>query len=297
MRPERYTLAGSDPRRVKGAFFGQSSFANVTLVNVKSALPATGLLREPGSDEELRLFAPLGCGLMTGAGAVVNVGRVGEYDEVVVLGVGGVGLGALMASKVRGVKRVVAVDRVKERLELAKELGATATVDTNDLQDVEKELPKVLRELSEEGEGVTCVVDTTAYMPLVNAAVQSLAIGGQLLLVGIPGPGTKLELEMAPMFSKGISVKSTRLGDAEPSEFIPLMVEWYRRGLFPMEKFSKFYKAEDVEKAIGDMQNGTTVKPILVWEESEKSPLAPAWSGAKKEQGTERMGIIGNRKL
>lgn len=263
-RKERYTLDGTDTR-VIGLFFGQSSFANVTIVSIKSALLATPLLKDPSSNEELKLFAPLGCGLLTGAGAVVNVGGVKNSDEVVVIGVGGVGLGALMAAKVKGVKRIVAVDKVESRLELARSLGATQTINTTEIKDLTTELPAKLKELSEEKQGVTMVVDTTAYLPLVNAAVQSLAVGGQLLLVGIPSPGSKLELELTPFFTKGASVKSVRLGDAEPWEFIPVMISWYRQGLLPLEKFSKFYSADDVNKAIDDMLNGTTVKPILVW--------------------------------
>lgn len=232
---------------------------------MKSALLATPLLKDPSSNEELKLFAPLGCGLLTGAGAAVNVGGVKSSDEVVVIGVGGVGLGALMAAKVKGVKRIVAVDKVESRLELAKSLGATVTINSSDMKDLTTELSAKLKELSEEKEGVTMVVDTTAYLPLVNAAVESLAVGGQLLLVGIPSPGSKLELELGSFFRTGGSVKSVRLGDAEPWEFIPEMISWYRQGLFPMEKFSKFYPADDVQKAIDGMVNGTTVKPILVW--------------------------------
>lgn len=280
-----YTLRddfGSE-RRVKGMFFGQSSFANLAIVKAKGALLATPLLKDPRSNDELKLFAPLGCGLMTGSGAVVNVGRVGEGDEVVVMGVGGVGLGGMMAAKVKGAKTIIAVDKVESRLELAKSLGATHTINTSDIQDLAMELPARIKELTEGKEGATCVLDTTGVMPIIAAALQSLATRGHLLLVGVPTfvGGPKLEIDQTVNLSKGASVSSVRLGDADPAKFIPEMVEWYRKGLFPIEKFSKFYDAEEMQKAFDDMLNGTTVKPILVWKESEEDPKAARWQGEK----------------
>jgi len=263
-RPARYTLDGSAVR-VGGLFFGQSSFARVAVVKEAGVVPAAPLLRDPGSDEELRLFAPLGCGLMTGAGGIVNVARVGEEEEVVILGVGGVGLGALMAAKASGVKTIIAVDRVEERLELAKSLGATAVVATGSFKDLAKEFPEAVKSFGREKDGVTCVVDTTGYMPLIHAAVRAVAIGGQLLMIAVPDGPARFEEDLMTIMSRALVIKGVRLGDAVPSKLIPKMVEWYRQGLFPLEKFSKFYEAEEINAAIDGMLNGQTVKPILVW--------------------------------
>jgi len=262
--PARYTL-GAAAVRVGGSFFGQSSFARVAVVKEASVVPAASLLRDSRSDDELKLFAPLGCGLMTGAGSIVNVARLGEDDEVVILGVGGVGLGALMAAKASGVKTIIAVDRVEERLELAKSLGATAVIATGSFKDLGKEFPEAAKNFGREKDGVTCVIDTTGYVPLIHGAVPAVAIGGQLLIIAVPDGPAKLEEDLMTIMNRALIIKGVRLGDAVPSKLIPKMVEWYRQGLFPLEKFSKFYEPEQINAAVDDMLNGQTIKPILVW--------------------------------
>lgn len=149
--PEVFTSADGNTK-IAGKYFGQSSFANLTVCTEASVLSAAGIAKD---QEELNLFAPLGCGLQTGAGAVLNVARPEKDDIVMVLGLGGVGLSALMAAAVLGCKKIIAVDRVDSRLELAKTLGATHTYNTTGAED----LTKALKEAAG-GRGPTCVIES-----------------------------------------------------------------------------------------------------------------------------------------
>ena len=142
----------ADGTKVAGKYFGQSSFAALTVCTERSVLSAKHLVQ---SRDELNLFSPLGCGLQTGAGSVLNVAKPGQDDIVMILGLGGVGLSALMAAAILGCKKIIAVDRVKSRIELAKELGATDELDTTGVED----LVKALKEAAG-GTGPTCVIDS-----------------------------------------------------------------------------------------------------------------------------------------
>lgn len=155
--------------KVRGWFFGQSSFAAQTLVDENSVVNVSGIVKQ----EELKLLAPLGCGIMTGAGNMHNIFQVGSRDAVLVTGLGGVGLGAVMAAKARGAKAIVVVDRVKARLDLAKELGATHIVDTTGT-----DLSELAAKIKEATEGIRIgygVETTVSYATLKLLPWQPLA--------------------------------------------------------------------------------------------------------------------------
>ena len=143
----------ADKAEVWGSFFGQSSFAGMSCVKAASVVNVKDLVK---NEDELKLFAPLGCGIQTGAGAVLNLGKAEPESRVVVLGLGGVGLSAIMAAKMRGCKNIVGVDRVQSRLDLAKELGATHVIDTSDKIEIVDKVHEATG-----GEGASILVDTT----------------------------------------------------------------------------------------------------------------------------------------
>lgn len=255
----------STGKLVNGLYFGQSSFSQIAVVREASVIPAVSLLQNPSSDEELKLFAPFGCGLMTGAGAVANVAHVDPSMEVIIMGLGGVGMGALMAAKALGCKTIVAVDQVESRLQLAKELGATHTLDTSGDINLATSLGDLAKEASSEGYGVSVAVDTTAHIPLITAALGALKIGGQMVLLGIPRPGAELTIGLPMLLGRAMTVRAVLLGDAVPAEFVPKMINWYRQGKFPVEKLIKFFDAEDMASAWLAMRSGAVVKPIITW--------------------------------
>ena len=146
---------------VYGSFFGQSSFAS-------HALAYESNLVVVGDHVDLSVAAPLGCGVQTGAGAVLNVLRPANDASLVVFGAGAVGLSAVMAAKAAGVGTIIAVDPVAGRRQIAAELGATATVDpaSDDVVDA-------IRQLT--GAGATHALDTTAIGAVINQAIDALA--------------------------------------------------------------------------------------------------------------------------
>jgi len=247
----------SDSNGVKGKFIGQSSFSNFTVVDESSVVNVSALVN---SEDELKLFAPLGCGLQTGAGSIIKRCNATSSDTVVVTGLGAVGLGAIMAAKIAGCKQIIGIDRVMSRLELAKELGATGIIDTSAAGiDVVAEVKRLT-----DG-GPSIAVDATGILPLIKQAYSFTGRNGTLIVVGACSPDVVLEVPLAELMMTGKSVTSTVEGDATPLVFIPKMIEWYREGRFPIEKLVQYFQAENFSDAIAGMKSGSVIKPILLW--------------------------------
>ncbi|HEY2190873.1 MAG TPA: NAD(P)-dependent alcohol dehydrogenase [Actinomycetospora sp.] len=233
-----------------GNFFGQSSFASHAIATERNVVKL-------GADADLRMVGPLGCGLLTGAGTVFNTFAPTPEQTVAVFGSGAVGLAAVMAAKVLGCRTIVAVDRVPSRLELARELGATHTVDTSQVEDV----PAAVREAT--GMGADFAVDTTAVPAVMRASVSSLAPRGTAGLLGLGLPGTELSIDMLELAVPGRKVVGVIEGDADPHSMIPHLVELQAEGRFPFEKLVKVYPFDQINQAVDDSESGATLKPVL----------------------------------
>lgn len=238
---------GGEPE-IGGAFFGQSSFASLSIVRECSVVNAKSLVK---SKEDLQLFAPLGCGIQTGSGTVVNAAKAEQKDVIVILGLGGVGLSAVMGAKVQGCRSIIGVDRVASRLQMAKELGCTEVIDGSKIGDKMK-LEDAIKEAAE-GVGATIVVDTTGAPPLVNAGIASLRNKGRYYQVGTTPFDFKLEQNMFEFMVAGKSVNGAIEGEAYPPEYVPKMIGWYREGKFPFDRLCKFMKADEFEQALKEM--------------------------------------------
>ncbi|HEY8984768.1 MAG TPA: NAD(P)-dependent alcohol dehydrogenase [Streptomyces sp.] len=229
-----------DGEELGGHFFGQSSFAERALVDERS-------LVRVDPEVPLASIAPLGCGVQTGVGAVWNVLKPEAGSTVAVLGAGAVGLSAVMAATLSPATEIIAVDRVPERLELARELGATHT-----LSDV--------RELT----GVDGVVETTGSTAVLRAGVDALAPRGTLVVVGAPPFGTEVALDVNGLLT-GKRVVGLTLGDSETQSLVPTLVGLVKSGRMPLEKLIGTYAFDDIGQAVKDMTEGRTVKPVLVF--------------------------------
>ncbi|KAF4544010.1 alcohol dehydrogenase [Lasiodiplodia theobromae] len=245
---------------LQGSFFGQSSFASRTVVRSTSVVNVKGLVRD---DEELKLFSPLGCGIQTGSGTVVNIAQAGPQDTVTVLGLGGVGLSAIMAAKLRGCKTIIGIDKMSDREAIARELGATHFIDTSKLADLIDIVPAVLDVT--EGYGTSITVDTTGFLPLIQRAMDFTRIKGKLIQVGSTPFDAKLDIHIFQFMVGGKQYIGAVEGDVVPAKYVPQMIEWYRAGKFPVDKLVKFYKADEWEKAVDDMHHGHTVKAVITW--------------------------------
>lgn len=239
---------GGEP--VGDSFFGQSSFGTHGLVAERNLAKVPEWV-ETGDEH---LLGPLGCGIQTGAGAILNVLRPGPSDSIVVAGVGAVGLSGLMAAVAANVGTVIAVDVVDQRLELAKQLGATHAINAQAEGFVEQ-----IRDATQGG--ATHAFDTTGVPSVLANLVDALAWGGRL---GIVGARPEMTLDLLPVMQLGRQVQGIVEGNSVPRVFIPQLLELRRRGRFPLEKLVRTYPFADLEPAIADTMSGAAVKAVLV---------------------------------
>ncbi len=239
------TIRSAAGEPVNASFFGQSSFATHALS------PARNVIVVP-DDAPLRFLGPLGCGLMTGAGAVLNVLKPAPDSRFVIFGTGALGFAALFAAKLLGCRNIVAVDRVKSRLELARELGACEVIDTTTT-----DLDQALAALG----GCDFAFDTTGVPKVIEAAIRSLKVCGQLALVGASREST-MTTDIMHLIS-GRVVRGIVEGDADPPSFIPFLVEQFRAGKFPIDRLTGFYPFEQINAAVAAGNSGGTIKPVI----------------------------------
>lgn len=233
---------------VGNRWFGQSSFASHALGTVQNVVPVT-------KDVPIEKLGPLGCGVQTGAASVLISLGVRAGDSLAVFGAGAVGLAAVMAAKVAGATTIVAVDLNDARLDLARELGATHTINGAD-----DDIAGQVRALSG-GEGVQYSFDTTAVPSVVSAAVASLRTTGVCGLVGVGSEEYRLDPNLLLM---GRTVKGIIEGDAVPHTFIPMMIDLWRKGLFPFDRLIETYPLDQINQAEADATSGKVVKPVLI---------------------------------
>ncbi|KAL1613974.1 hypothetical protein SLS54_010121 [Diplodia seriata] len=245
---------------LQGSFFGQSSFASRTVVKSTSVVNVRGLVKD---DEELKLFAPLGCGIQTGSGTIVNVAQAGPQDTVAVLGLGGVGLSAIMAAKLRGCRTIIGVDKMSDREAIARELGATHFIDTSKLADP-TDIVAAVQDVTD-GYGTSVTVDTTGFLPLIERAMDFTRLKGKLVQVGSAPFDAKLDVHIFPFMVAGKQYIGAVEGDVQPAKFVPQMIEWYRAGKFPVDRLVKYYKADEWRKAVDEMHSGHAVKAVITW--------------------------------
>lgn len=240
-----------DGEPLGGHFFGQSSFAERALVDERS-------LVKVDPDVPLESIAPLGCGVQTGVGAVWNVLKPVTGSTIVVLGAGAVGLSAVMAAALTPATTIVAVDRVGERLTLARELGATHTVDGG-----AENLGEALAAITG-GQGADGIVETTGNVSVLRQGVDALGARGTLVVVGAPPFGTEVSLDVNGLLG-GKQVVGLTLGDAETQSFIPALVRLVKEGRLPLHRLISTYPFADIDQAVRDMGAGKAIKPVLTF--------------------------------
>ncbi|MFJ1807303.1 MULTISPECIES: NAD(P)-dependent alcohol dehydrogenase [unclassified Streptomyces] len=250
-RADGTSTLSRDGEPLGGHFFGQSSFAERALVDERS-------LVKVDPDVPLESIAPLGCGVQTGVGAVWNVLKPSTGSTIVVLGAGAVGLSAVMAAALSPATTIIAVDRVAERLELAKELGATHTVDAG-----QATLGEAVAEITG-GQGADGVVETTGNTAVLRQGVDALAARGTLVVVGAPPFGSEVALDVNGLLG-GKRVVGLTLGDSETQTFIPALVELVKAGRLPLDRLIGTYPFADIDQAVRDMTAGKTIKPVLTF--------------------------------
>lgn len=230
-------------------FFAQSSFATYALASESNAIQVP-------ADAPLELLGPLGCGIQTGAGAVINSLKVSAGSSFAAYGAGAVGLSAVMAARVAGATTIIAIDVVPSRLELAKELGATHTVNSKEVDVIE-----VVREIT--NGGADFALESTGRPEVLEAGIDALGGLGTMGIVGAPKLGTRASFDINSLLLGGRSIRGIVEGDSVPQVFIPQLVKLYQQGRFPFDRLVKFYPLEQINQAAEDSTKGITLKPIL----------------------------------
>ncbi|WP_186626644.1 S-(hydroxymethyl)mycothiol dehydrogenase [Rhodococcus sp. BP22] len=231
---------------------GIGAFADKTLVHERQCTKVA-----PGSDPAV--VGLIGCGVMAGIGAAMNTGNVSRGDSVAVIGCGGVGDAAIAGAKLAGATKIIAVDRDQGKLEWAKDLGATHTVDASAVDPVE-----AIQELTG-GFGADVVIDAVGRPETWKQAFYARDLAGTVVLVGVPTPEMTLEMPLVDFFSRGGSLKSSWYGDCLPERDFPMLVDLYEQGRLPLEKFvTERIGIDDVEAAFTAMHDGKVLRSVVI---------------------------------
>ncbi|MBI2964482.1 MAG: NAD(P)-dependent alcohol dehydrogenase [Deltaproteobacteria bacterium] len=247
------SLDGSSPatdaagKPVGARWFGQSSFATRAIATPRNAVVVDRSL-------PLELLGPLGCGVQTGAGSVLLVLRVHAGSSIAVYGAGAVGLSAVMAARVAGATTIVAVDLHPARLELARQLGATHTIDGK-APDVAQQI------LALSGGGLDYAFDTTGIPAVIAGAVTALRPLGVCGLVGVRGA----DLVLPPLsLELGRTLVGILEGDSVPQRFIPQLIALWQQGRFPFDRLIGKFPLAEIDEAERASLAGEVVKPVLL---------------------------------
>jgi aryl-alcohol dehydrogenase len=249
-RPDGSRALSTNSEAVHSHFFGQSSFATHALATENSVVKVP-------EDAPLELLGPLGCGVQTGAGAVLNSLRPEPGSSIAVFGTGAVGMSAIMAAVVAGCTTIIGIDVKSNRLALCeRELGATHTINSAE-QDAAEEIRKIT------SGGVGYSLDTTGVPGVFRQAVESLAPLGTCGIVGAPPIGTEAALDMNNIMIPGRIIRGIIEGDSVPDVFIPRLVDLHERRRFPFDRLIRFYDLDEINKAAEEAEEGSTLKPVL----------------------------------
>ncbi len=236
----------AEGNEIGSRWFGQSSFATHAVVGARNVVKVDASL-------PLELLGPLGCGLLTGAGSVLEALSVESGQSLVVFGTGAVGLAAIMAAAAVGASPIVAVDLHAKRLELAAELGATATV----VGGTDATLGSVMEAV---GGAADFSFDTTGVPAVILDALRILRLGGHAGLVGIQTG----DLTLDPGILVGKHVSSILEGNADPRVVIPRLLALWQDGTFPIERLVQTFPLAAINEAEEASLSGEVIKPVLL---------------------------------
>lgn len=252
------TLLGGDRRLHIGSEYlnhhiGVSCFADYAVVSRRSCVKITA----PISHREATLF---GCAVLTGAGAVVNRARMRLGDTAAVIGLGGVGLSALLAAVGSGARRVVAVDFSDEKLALARELGATHTVNPKDISN-DQEL------IEQAGGQVDYGFDMAGAIPAFETAYKLTRRGGTTITSGLPNPRSSFSLSLSQLVGEEREIRGSYLGSGVPAIDINRYIDLYRAGKLPVDKLlGKSFTLDQINEGFDHLASGSSLRDAIIFQ-------------------------------
>jgi S-(hydroxymethyl)mycothiol dehydrogenase len=246
---QKMTLADGTPL---SPALGIGAFAEKTLV-------AAGQCTKVDPAARPEAVGLLGCGVMAGLGSAMFTGDVGTGDSVAVFGCGGVGCAAVAGAKLAGAAVVIGVDKDPRKLDLARQFGATYTVDAGTTDPV-----AAIRDLTG-GHGADVCIEAVGHPDVMAQAFFARDLAGTLVQVGVPTPEMRVDLPMIEFFGRGGALKPSWYGDCLPSRDFPVLVDLYLDGRLDLDRFvSETIGIDDVEAAFGRMQRGEVLRSVVV---------------------------------
>ncbi|KAF0957157.1 NAD(P)-dependent alcohol dehydrogenase [Rhodococcus sp. T7] len=249
-RPDGSTLMSDEQGVVHSHFFGQSSFATHAIANERNVVKV--------DPELVELVGPLGCGLQTGAGAIMRSMACRPGSSLMILGAGPVGLAAVMGAVIQGCAEIIVVEPHATRRDLALELGATRVLDPG-------ASPAAGQVLELAPSGVDYVFDTTGRIEMIQQGIETAASNAVVGLVGVPADfSVDLPLNIVATMQKGLCVKGIVEGDSDPQVFVPELIEHYKAGRFPFDRLITTFPLAQINEAVAAQHRGEVVKVVLV---------------------------------
>ena len=240
---------GRDGEELAGHMFQQSAFATHAIATEMNCVVVP-------DDVPLETFV-IGCGVMTGAGGVLNVLKPEPGSAIVVLGVGGVGSSAVMAAKLAGCATIIAIDPKANRRDLAIELGATHAIDPG-AGDAAEQVKAIT------GAGADYLISCSPDNEAISHVLGMLKIGGVCGMIGDPGAGIEARFVVSELLGGSKSIVGINGGEAVAQTFLPRLIEAHAQGRFPLEKVQRHYRLEDIAQAFADVESGATIKPVIL---------------------------------
>ena len=251
------TLIGGHQRiHSEGEYYhhhlGVSGFAEFAVVSSHSLIKID-------KDIPFEIASLFGCAVMTGVGAVVNTAQLKFGDSLLVVGLGGVGLSAILGAASAGASKIIAADINPKKRAIAKQFGAHNIIDSS-----EKEALEVLKDLT--NGGVDVALEFAGAIPALNFAFHATKKGGTTVTAALPHPNAKLELSPVTLVGQEKSLKGSYLGSCVPSRDIPAYIELYKSGRLPVEKLiSHRIKLEEINNGFERLAKGDALRQVILF--------------------------------
>ncbi|WP_319774077.1 zinc-dependent alcohol dehydrogenase family protein [Breoghania sp.] len=210
-------------------------------------------------DIPLDIAALMGCAVLTGAGAVFNTGDVTPGCCTAVVGLGGVGLAAVMAARAAGAEKIIAVDRLPEKLAIAKDLGATHVVNS-----AEEGAREEVRDLT--SGGVDAAMDFTGNVHALRFAYDVTRRGGATVTAGLPNPKATLEIPAVLLTAEERTLKGSYLGSGVPSRDIPKFLALHAQGRLPVDRLlTHKIRLEEINEGFDRLEAGEAIRQVITF--------------------------------
>ncbi|RYY25359.1 MAG: NAD(P)-dependent alcohol dehydrogenase [Sphingomonadales bacterium] len=244
-------VTDSDGSSIGSCFFGQSSFADHAIAYEDNVVKVP-------DDVPVELLGPLGCGVQTGAGAVLRSLACTPASSLLVTGGGTVGLSAVLAAKLAGCTIIVVSEPSSVRRQMALELGASHVIDpaAGALADMA---------LGISPDGFDYAIDTTARTDVLTGIADAMAARGVIGILGMfPDPAALCPIPINQIMAKGLSIRGVCEGDSDPQQFIPELIEHWRSGRFPFDRMIRTFRLDEINEAVEVLESGAAIKAVLL---------------------------------